>query len=422
MAKIKPFKAWRYSESSNQNINDLVAPLFDVVSKQQLDTLYHNRYNSIHLSVPMGENPAKEAKVSLDKWIREGILRQDDTPRIYPYYQYFNVHSEDKTYCRKGFVCMIKASFWEEKVIMRHENTIPKAVNDRIELIRQTELNSSPTHGLYNDNTFELEKYMDKAMEHPIYDTEDHQGVRDVLGIIEGKDVIKKFVKNLEAKQVILADGHHRYESSLAYRKEMMAKNKHHTGNEAYNFHMMYLTNSASDHLKILPTHRLINNIELPPLDEILERTSEFFTIKEVDNVSDLSEIITGKKWAFGLLHKERSVKLRLKEEIFGQLNWKFPDLIKEMDLTVLHYFFIERVVGILGKDQRKSESVHYERNFTECFKKVMTNEVELALITNEISIQEINKICFSGYTMPPKSTYFYPKVICGFLFGDIKS
>ncbi len=422
MAEIKPFRAWRYNVNLELDINDLVAPLFDVVSKKQLNKLYHNSYNSIHLSVPTGTNPSLQAKETLNQWIEKKILVQDDKPRIYPYYQYFNVHSEKKTYCRKGFICMIKASFWDEKIVMRHENTIPNAVSDRIELLKETQINSSPTHGLYQDNDFVLEKYMDKAIASPVYETEDYQGVKDVLGVIEEEEIIQKFISLLENRQIVLADGHHRYESSIAYRKEMMENTQNYTGNEAYNFHMMYLTNSASNHLKILPTHRLISNLIIEDIDKIIEKASKYFHIKEVDNPSDLPEIIVGKKWAFGLLHKDKTLKIRLKEDAFNELSWQFPELIKKMDLTVLHFFFIEKVLGISGKSQRSSNAIHYERNFAECFRKVATSEVEMALITNEISIQEINKICFSGHIMPPKSTYFYPKAICGFLFGSINS
>ncbi len=420
MAEIIPFRAWRYNDRLHPHINELVAPLFDVISDKQRENLYHNRYNSIHLSVPRGNDPAQSASHTFEQWKREAILLQDKRPRIYPYYQYFNIHNDSKTYCRKGFVCMVKASYWDEKSILRHENTIPTAVNDRIELLRRTGLNSSPTHGLYQDDTFALEPYMDDAIASPLYETEDYQGVRDVMGVIEDESVIQKFIEILRSRSIILADGHHRYESSLAFRKEQQAQNPNHTGNELYNYHMMYLTNSSSDHLKVLPTHRLIlNSLELD-IERLLKKAEEFFTIQEIDNLSDLSEILAGKRWAYGLVHEEKAFKIRLKKEVFPQMHWKFPELIKQMDLTVLHYFFIEKVLGISGKMQRSSPHIQYERNYTECIRKVWKGQAQLALITNEISMEEINEICYSGYTMPPKSTYFYPKVIGGFLFGSV--
>jgi len=185
MAEIKPIRAWRYNPSLATKIEELTAPLFDVVSDKQRQKLYENPYNSIHLSVPKGSNPSAQAKQLLNEWKSKGVIRQDAIPGIYVYYQYFKLAGSSKEYCRKGFVCHIRAYDWKENVILRHENTIPKAVNDRIELLEQTELHASPTHGLFTDHTFELEKYMDEAMQVPLYETEDYQGVRDVLAVIQ---------------------------------------------------------------------------------------------------------------------------------------------------------------------------------------------------------------------------------------------
>src|SRR5687768_1565199 len=164
MAEIKPIRAWRYHPDYTPEIGNLTSPLFDVVSVKQREALYHNPINSIHLSVPRGESPARNAAQLLDFWKKEKILHQDELPAIYVYYQYFRLTGSEKEYCRKGFLCHIKAHDWNEKVLLRHENTIPAAVNDRIALLEDTLLNSSATHGLYGDPQFELEGLMDEAM------------------------------------------------------------------------------------------------------------------------------------------------------------------------------------------------------------------------------------------------------------------
>lgn len=421
MAEIKPFRGWRYNKRFNQNIEALSSPLFDVVSGKQLQKLYQNPYNSIHISVPLGDNPAEEAKITLEKWKKEDVILQDPVAGIYVYYQYFSLPGSKKEYCRKGFISFIKAYDWDENVILRHENTIPKSVDDRISLLEKTQLNVSPTHGLYSDPSFELEGYMDESMKYPIYETEDYQGVRDVLSVIHDAKVIKRFIQLLAEKQVILADGHHRYTGSLVYRKNCIFDNPHHRGDEAYNFHLMYLTNMESDDLRILPTHRVISGLDDFKKDEFLMRASAYFTIKEVENVYDINEIILGKKWAFGLIFKNSAYKLRLMPDALRQLKWNFPEEIKQLDLTVMHYFILERLLGIPGIKQRSSDKISYERNFADCIAKVKDGDAQLALITQEVSMDEVKKVCFSGYTLPQKSTYFYPKVICGFVFGSIK-
>lgn len=421
MAEIRPIRAWRYNRELSSNIEHLTSPLFDVVSPKQRDSLYKHPYNSIHISVPVGEHPHENALNTLNSWKKEGIIVQDALPAIYVYYQYFSLPGSDKEYCRKGFICHIKAYDWDEKMILRHENTIPGAVNDRIELLKKTLLNVSPTHGLYTDEEFELEKYMDESMLTPLYETEDYQGVRDVLSVIQDASIIKKFVKKLQHQKIILADGHHRYESSLQYRKECMAANSQHTGNEAYNFHLMYLTNAEAGDLRILPTHRLVKGLPDFSPQELLSRLEEYFIIKELETPYDVNEIILGKKWAFGVLFKDSTYKIRLKPEMIEQISWKFPDVVKQLDLTVLHYFVFEKALGISGSKQRSSEYISFERKFAECVAMVMKEEAQAAFITNDISMSDVKKVCQSGFTMPQKSTYFYPKVICGFLFSSIK-
>ena len=421
MAEILPIRPWRYNPELTVQIEELTSPLFDVVSEKQRKALYQNPLNSIHLSVPVQPDPANRAAHLLEQWKQSGILLQDKLPGIYVYYQYFKLAGVAKEFCRKGFICHIRTYDWDENVILRHENTIPKAVNDRIELLERTEIHVSPTHGLYTDPAFSLEHYMDEAILHPVYETEDYQGVRDVLAVIHDAHVIRKFINLLQEKTIILADGHHRYEGSLLYKQKKKAANPNHTGKEAYNFHLMFLTNTESDDLKILPTHRLIRNIESLDENQIIKKLEEDFVVKSVENADTLNEIIVGKPWAFGLLFKDNAYKVRLKPESLSKLKWPFPQEVKELDLTVMHYFIIEKALGIPGRDQRQSEKIDFDRSFSDCLKKVLQGDAQLAIITNEVSIEDVKRVCRSGFTMPQKSTYFYPKVICGFLFSSIR-
>ncbi len=421
MAEIKPIRAWRYNDQIINDIESVAAPLFDVVSAKQRAALYRNPLNSIHLSVPQQPNAADRAKNLLAEWKRNSILVQDKLPGIYVYYQYFKLSGDSKQYCRKGFVCHIRTYPFKEKIILRHESTIPQAVNDRIELLEKTELHGSPTHGLYTDKYFELEKFMDEAITNPIHETEDYQGVRDVLAIIQDAAVIKKFIAHLKEKTIILADGHHRYESSLVHMQQRIAANPHHAGNEGYNFHLMYLTNTEAGDLRILPTHRLVSKLHDFDPEKFIRELSNDFIVREMEDANTLNEIIAGKKWAFGILMKDRAFKIKLKPEAFASMRWHFPEVVKALDLTVMHYFIIEKILGIPGKNQRASENISFDRSYSDCLTKVIKDEVQLAIITQEVSIEDVKRVCESGFTMPQKSTYFYPKVISGFLFSSIK-
>ena len=205
----------------------------------------------------------------------------------------------------------------------------------------------------------------------------------------------------------------------MFYKNKRKISNPDHTGKEGYNFHLMYLTNTEAGDLKILPTHRLVKNIPAFNEAEILEKLHEDFVVKQAEQ-DTINEIILGKQWAFGIIFRDNAYKVRLKPESFQKMAWPFPDQVKRLDLTVMHYFIIEKILGIPGKEQRQSEKIEFDRSFSDCVTKVIKDEAQMAIITQDISIEEVKDVCKSGYTMPQKSTYFYPKVICGFLFSSI--
>ncbi|WP_426059209.1 DUF1015 domain-containing protein [Hymenobacter sp. B1770] len=423
MAEIQPLRGWRYSPALSANIDSYVSPLFDVVSAKQRETLYRNPLNSIHLSVPRADDPAATALERLRQWQAEGVLRQDELPGIYAYYQYFRLPGSTREYCRKGFMCHIKAYDWAEEVVLRHENTLPASVNDRADLLARTQFQTSATHGLYRDEDFELERYLDEAMRSPLLETEeDYQGARDVLAVIQDAAIIQRFQAIIGARQIILADGHHRYEGSLSYRHARSAAAPAATGQEPWNYHLMYLTNSAADDLRILATHRLL--LEMPGNlsdAELLARLEPYFTVLPKEDVNDLPEIIAGKPWAFGVYLGGQAYKIRLRPEAHALLDWDTTTEVKALDLTVLHFFVIEKALGIVGPDaQRAWPGVAYVRNFAECLQRVDRGEARAAFIVNEVSMTEVEAVCHSGAVMPPKSTFFYPKTIGGFLFSSI--
>ncbi|MCC2544832.1 DUF1015 domain-containing protein [Hymenobacter sp. BT175] len=424
MAEIRPIRGWRYNEALSAHIDDYVSPLFDVVSTKQRDALYRNPLNSIHLSVPRDADATAAALQRLREWQESGVLRQDEMPGIYAYYQYFRLPGSTREYCRKGFMAHIRAYDWSENQVLRHESTLPGSVNDRTELLARLQFQTSATHGLYRDDAFELERYLDEAIQDPLYQTEeDYQGARDVLAVIQDAAVIHRFQRVLAERQVILADGHHRYEGSLRYRQAQLAAHPEATGRESWNYHLMYLTNSAADDLRILPTHRLL--LELPgnlSNEDFLARLAVYFRVMPQEDAFGLPELIAGKPWAFGLYLQGQAYKLRLLPEVHEQLNWDTTTEVKALDLTVLHYFVLERVLELKGPDvQRAWPGIAYVRSFSECLSRVDRGEARAALITNEVTMAEVERVCHSGAVMPPKSTFFYPKTIGGFLFSSIR-
>ncbi|MEY2705411.1 MAG: hypothetical protein RL407_1473 [Bacteroidota bacterium] len=419
MAEILPIRAWRYGDDLAKNMEALTAPLFDVVSQKQRDILYKNPINSIHLSVPQGPDPANEAKKLLKKWKAERVLIQDNKPGIYVYYQYFRLPGEEMERCRKGFIAHIKAYDWDEREILRHEQTIHSAVSDRIDLLRATEIQASPTHGLYEDEGNELEGLMDLAMENPLYDLEDYQGVREVLGVITDPKAIAKFVATLSSKKVILADGHHRLEAAITYRKEMAEMNKDLPWKGA-DYHLMYLTNIHGNHLKILPTHRLYYSYPHSK-EKFLDDLEPWFESRYLGDAEELSIYAFQRKWSFGLIWGDAAYVIKFRPEKFSVIAEAFPEALRELDVVILHYILFYKILGLSLEDQRHSAHLAFERNFSRCLHEVESGIASFAVITREVDLKQVVEVCRSGHVMPQKSTYFYPKAVGGLLFGSIK-
>jgi uncharacterized protein (DUF1015 family) len=419
MAEILPLKAWRYNDMLAQNLEDLTAPLFDVVSAKQREVLYANPLNSIHLAVPQGDNAAQNAAEILEKWKSEGVLIQDSLPGIYVYYQYFRLPGDHDERCRKGFIAQIKAYDWEEKQILRHENTIVSAVNDRIDLLRATEIQASPTHGLYADESSELEFHMDAAIASPLYELEDYQGVREVLGVIHDARVISKFLTVLSDKKVILADGHHRLEGAIEYKK--LHQNAFPEAKwKGSDYHLMYLTNVHGNHLKILPTHRLFYGLEYPEA-ELLNRVGAWFDIRPFGDADELVNYTFQRKWSFGLILSGEAYVIKFKPDRFEEVRPELPDALRNLDLVILHHILFEKILGMDLEQQRQSDQLAFERNFSRCVREVRDGKASFAIITREIELEQVLEVCQSGALMPQKSTYFYPKALGGLLFGSIK-
>ena len=419
MAEILPFKAWRYNGRLSRNLEDYTAPLFDVVSERQRQVLYENPLNSIHLSVPQGQNPAENASRILEKWKSEGILVQDQLPGIYVYYQYFRLAGDGEERCRKGFIAYIKAYDWEDREILRHESTIVSAVNDRIDLLRATEIQASPTHGLYDDESNELERHMDAAMASPLYELEDYQGVREVLAVIHDAKVIARFLAVLDKTKVILADGHHRLEGAIEYRKQQQSSFPEARWKGA-DYHMMYFTNVHGNHLKILPTHRLFYGMDISEAT-LMEGIREWFDVRPFEDAEELATYAFQRKWSFGLILSEDSYVIKFKQDRFAEVRPELPEALRSLDLVVLHHILFEKILKIDSEKQRNSEQLAFERNFSRCLREVKSGKASFAVVTREIDLKQVLEVCKSGALMPQKSTYFYPKALGGLLFGSIK-
>ena len=412
MAEIKPFRAWRYNNAIGNNISDVTSPLFDVVTADRLQELYLNPLNSIHLSVPDG-GPSKAGN-TLEEWKSNGTLVMDELPGIYVYYQFYKCPFDGSDKCRKGFACNIKVHEWSDKVILHHENTIPGSVTDRLEILATTGFHASPTHGLYSDPQNILEHWMDEAISEPIYINQS-DGIRELIGVIHDHSVIQEFINLIAEKQIILADGHHRFEASIQHARMRKA-----AGDSTPEFHLMYLSNINSSDLTILPTHRMVDVSAGLPEPDLILKLSQDFELTPVQSVLEGERQIAAKPESFIFVSANNCLRLELKKDLVLKNPWPFPEKILSLDLTILHYFILEKIFGVPGAEQRKSGKIKFERSPETILKSIREGKASAGFITRPVSIESIFKVCESGYTLPQKSTWFYPKLNSGYFFSSV--
>jgi uncharacterized protein (DUF1015 family) len=303
-------------------------------------------------------------------------------------------------------------------VILRHENTFVSAVNDRVDLLRATEIQVSPTHGLYEDLTQELEPWMDQAMEQPLYEMEDYQGVREVLAQIIDPSIIQLFLKTLAPKKVILADGHHRLEAAIAYRKEQSDVIISSSW-RASDYHLMYFTNVVGNHLEILPTHRLYYGEGLEK-EVFFKAIEEWFEIRPLGDSAELSNYSFQRKHSFGLLWEDSAYVIKFRQEKMDLVAPSSPEVVRKLDLVLLHDVVFDKLLGLSPDQQRTTPALAFERNFSRCVQEVQSGNAKFAIITREIQLSQVIEVCNSGQVMPQKSTYFYPKALGGMLFATV--
>ena len=421
MAEILPFKAWRYNEFLTDKLLSLSAPLSETIFKQKEAALYQEPYHNFHIASPSDAPPFENISRRVENWKLDKVIRQDNLPAIYVYYQHFRNKGENRDACRRGFICLIKAHDFEDQVILPHEMTVPQAVNFRTNLLQSTDMHTTPTHGLYTDEEQLLEHYMDESIKNPIYEVTDAHQTRHIVSMIHDQQVVAQFVQALRSKKIFLADGHHRYESTLHYKNTLQKNNPYHKGFEPYNYHLMWLTNTHSSDLGILPTHRMVHKLPEGMTEAaLLEKLERFFEVSIQDNIEQILGIApTENLWRFAMICQNKSYLLSLKPAAMQQFALDIPEVIKKLDLSVMHYFIFDQIMGFPWGDQFRF--LGFSQNYRECIRKVKDGEEQLAFLTRKVTFEEIKNVCESGNTMPAKATYFFPKVLGGLVFGSVK-
>lgn len=416
MVEIQPFKGILYNQEIISDISRVVAPPYDVISKEQQERYYQNHpYNCIRLILGKDfpedneeDNKYTRAANYFNTWLTQKILKQDDEEAIYPLVQEFSYNNKKIT--RTGFITLMRLEDLGTNVFP-HEKTLPKFKQDRLNLMLATKANLCQVFALYSDEKGTLDEYLNVEKASPIIEVKDDAMISHRLFRLIDKTKIQKIKEVMQSKIIFIADGHHRYETALTARNIL-----------GYDFIMIYLTKMENEGLIIFPTHRLISNQALNyELDTqfIIQNFTTYFEVEMVDNCGELLEEMKGIKepnHAFGMYTQGKSYLLVLKDnnimdKLIGDEKSKE---YKQLDVVILQTLIINHILKI--PDMQSHISYTHDEN--EAIVAVNEKKCSLALFLNPTKINQLRQIALQCEIMPQKSTYFYPKLLSGLVMN----
>lgn len=422
MSQIKPFKAIHYNQEKIGDLSKVTCPPYDVISREE-QIRYHNLHPNNFIHVLLGvekendnaeENKYTRAKKIFKEWLRQGILQEDVQPAIYYYKQEYTIRGEKHS--RLGFISLMRIQDEKgEAKIFPHENVQSKAKEDRLKLWRSLKINCSPIFVCFSDKDKKVDKIFSQkvCLKTPFVDIVDNDRVSHRLWRLDDEALILEVQNSLEGQNLFIADGHHRYEVAREYRRLELTEASKHTGEEPYNFIMTYFTSIDSRDLLILPIHRIVKSLKAP-----LDFLEEFFKIDKVKTKEDFQILLARagqNEHAFGLYTKEGMKLLRLKNRLLIDRYIKEGSKeFRSLDATILKNFILDHV-GIHHED------ITYVKDFTLALDMVDNHQADASFIMNSVKVQELKTIALSGERMPPKTTYFYPKVLSGLTIHNLE-
>ena len=417
MPEIRPFKGLRYDPETAGDMGSIICPPYDIIPPAMQQELYdRSGYNAVRLELPKEDDPYGAAAERIVRWMQNGILKQDDESALYPYYQTYT-DPEGNTYTRKGFFCALRLHEFSEKKVLPHERTLSGPKKDRLNLFKRTQANISSIFGLYADEKLQADKAIEEfAVTHDPEVDAVFQGVRNRLWKMTDPDVIATVQQVLLDRQVYIADGHHRYETGVNYRNLRSEENHSHTGDEPYNFILIYLANIFDEGLIIFPLHRMVHSLGRFSPEGLIDTLSTHFEVKPLGGREELRHYLESESSShvYGVVTSEGIWGIKLKDSPETLLGDSVPAPLLQLSVVVLHELILHRVLGITPEAMRSQTNLVYEEDDRQVFDAVAHGGIQVGFVVKATTVQQVLDISGEGEVMPQKSTYFYPKIMTG--------
>ena len=428
MAEIIPFRGYRYDTRVAENLEKLIAPPYDVIDAPLRDTLFRvSPYNIAHITradrvenTPGG--PYAAAGRLWAQWCEQGIVKQDGPPCLYIYQQFFEVHG--RRFSRMALVCAVRLEPFGG-IVLPHEDTLVAPRMDRLDLARATRAQFGQVFGLYNDPAGAVVRLLDPIKKgRPISQVADRQDLLHRLWIVSDPPIIAALQQALRGREILIADGHHRYETSLAFSQE-------HPELESAKFRMMSLVDSASAGLVILPIHRLVKGLKDFNPQGFAAALRRAFEVKLYPGdtpavrsavLEAIRELKENGRHAFGLYlgGKDHHLLVLRREELMD-VRQDHSQAWRRLDVTILHRLVLEEHMGITPERLQAEANVEYIQDFPhavqEAADRVAAGEGQALFLVNPTSVAEVQAVAAQRERMPQKSTFFYPKIYTGMVF-----
>jgi uncharacterized protein (DUF1015 family) len=404
MADIFPFQPYRYADAAGR-LADLVTQPYDKISPEmRARYLSLNPYNLVRII--LGERqPSDNATANvytraaghLNDWIARGVLVREPEPCLFAYFQDFSMPDTGERLSRRGFIGLSAVEDYSAGVVHRHEQTLSGPKQDRLDLLRHTHAHFGQIFMLYSDPKREVDRQLDGcAQGNPDAALVDEYGAEHRLWKIADPSHIAAIRRLMADKKLLIADGHHRYETALAFRNE-------NPGLAGASRVMMTFVNMYSPGLKILATHRLVSGLTDFDAGEFLRGASVGFQVDEVSSAEQLQSLWRdASRGAIGVAAGKNLYLLRLRQ----------PS--DKLDVPILHETLLGGVLGITDEAVRAEKNLRYMRGLDKAVEAARRGEAQVAFLLRPTAIEDVARISFSGGVMPQKSTDFYPKLLSG--------
>ncbi|MGZ6696267.1 MAG: DUF1015 domain-containing protein [Solirubrobacteraceae bacterium] len=416
MADVQPLRALHYDLAKVGSLDAVAAPPYDVIDPaQRAELAGRSPYNVVGVDLPVapdGGDIYAEAARLLEQWQADGAVVRDDEPALWTLTQEYT-GPDGRTLTRRGVFARVRVEDYGPGRIRPHERTHPGPKEDRLKLTRATRTNLSPIFSLYDDPAGATDAVFAAAQ--PFGDQTDDDGTVNHLGRVADPEVIAAFHDALDGVELLIADGHHRYETARVYAEEVGGEGEH-------RYVLMCLVALQDPGLTVFPTHRLLR--DTTPATQVAsgKRIRELFDIEPIEQ-SELTPPAGDGPLTMGYIdaHHRQAYRLVLKDQALAdEALAEMPEPYRRLDTAVLETLLITGPFGLTEDDISHLRGLGYSRTDAEALSLVLDGDYDLAFFLRPTPVQQVRDIAAAGVNMPPKSTFFYPKVPTGLLFNPL--